>query len=269
MSFRAKTHEGYIIKVLSELLADNIKIGCFVVSKQGIFFRMTDSHRKLCIDFELLAENFDHYQFQTSSPDQKILMGINLPFLQKILKPVKKNETIEIIKENETSDTLCFKTIPTKETGDKVTTNYIKIQEIQAIDMALCEEYDQYISIPACDYQKMCKDMGSISHDIQIRSTKSSIKFTSDMTGVYSRSILFGDDADEDEIYCQHFESAQLNSLKRISGLSLTKSCNIQVFSKADLPVMLKTNVGALGKIRIYMKSKEQMEAEKSSELAD
>ena len=34
--FRARTNEGYIIKVLSELLHNNIKVGCFEIDKNGI-----------------------------------------------------------------------------------------------------------------------------------------------------------------------------------------------------------------------------------------
>lgn len=35
--FYCKTSEGYIIKILSELLQNNIKNGCFVVNEKGLF----------------------------------------------------------------------------------------------------------------------------------------------------------------------------------------------------------------------------------------
>lgn len=255
--FRAKTSEGYAIKVLSELLQNNIKVGCFEIDKRGIFFKMTDTHRKICIDFTLYGENFNIYNIEC----EKIIIGVNLIHLRKMLKPVKKKDQIEIIKERENSDSLCIKITPKE--GGKVTTSYIKIQEIQNIDLDLPIGYENYISIPSSDYQKMCKDMDSISHDIEIKSTKSSIRFTADMSCVYSRSIVFGEQTNDEKIsYTQHFESEQLNNLGRISGLSVS-SGNIQIFTKETLPILFKTNIGTIGKINIYIKSKEQIEKEK------
>ena len=262
MSFHLKTQEGYVIKVLSELLHNNIKIGCFEITKAGLFFRQTDTHGKICIDLVLHSDNFDIFKLNMPSSESRILMGVNLAHLKKMLRPVKKKEAIELIKESETSNELCIKISP-KEIGGEVDINCIKIQEIQILDLELPSGYEDYISIPASRYQKMCKDMESISQSIHIESNKSMIKFTSDMSGVYSRSIMFGQENSNDVLYSQHFESEQLNNLGRISGLGATTTSNIQIFTKEGLPILLRTNIGTLGKISIYIKSKEQLEDEK------
>lgn len=263
MSFHAKTPEGYVMKVLSELLHNNIKVGCFEITKAGIFFRMIDTHNRLCIDIVLHAENFEYFKvtFPENCQEEKILMGINLAHLKKMLRPVKKKEIIEFIKETSDSDDLCIR-ISSKEMGGE-TTSFIKIQEIQTIDLGLPSGYDEYISIPTTKYQKMCKDMESISQNMRIESNKQMIKFTSIMSGIYSRSIVFGVSNEEAPTYSQQFESEQLNNLGRISGLGATTTSNIQVFTKSNLPLLLRTNVGTLGKISIYIKSKEQLEQEK------
>jgi hypothetical protein len=262
MSFRLKTQEGYVIKVLSELLHNNIKIGCFEISKAGLFFRQTDTHNKICIDIVLHGDNFELFNVNLPSPDSKILVGVNLSHLRKMLRPVKKKETIELIKEHENSTELCIKISP-KEMGGEVDINYIKIQEIQILDLDLPAGYEDYVSIPTTRYQKMFKDMETISQSIHIQASKSMIKFTSDMAGIYSRSIMFGNDNDDEITYSQHFESEQLNNLGRISGLGATTTSSIQIFTKQGLPILLRTNIGTLGKIGIYIKSKEQLEQEK------
>jgi proliferating cell nuclear antigen len=265
--FRARTCEGYVIKVLSELLQNNIKVGCFEIDKRGIFFKMMDTHRKLCIDFSLFSENFNLYNINT---DDKIFIGINLIHLRKMLKPIKKKDSIEFIKETETSDSLCIKIIPRE--GGKVTTSYIKIQDIQNVDLDLPTGYDNYISIPASDYQKMCKDMDSISQSIEIKATKTSVRFTADMSCVYSRSVFFGDGDDTETSkvsYLQHFESEKLNNLGRISGLGVSSGNNIQIFIKENMPILFRTNVGTMGKINIFIKSKEQLEKEENTENDD
>jgi DNA polymerase III sliding clamp (beta) subunit (PCNA family) len=259
MSFHIKTQEGYVIKVLSELLHNNIKVGCFEITKAGMFFRMTDTHNRLCIDITLHAENFEVFQVSLPPNETKILVGINLTHLRKMLRPVKKKETIEFIKAAPDSEDLRIR-ISSKEMNGETTTSNIKIQEMQIIDIDIPVGYEDYISIPTSKYQKMCKDMETISQKIKIESNKGMITFTSVMEGVYSRSIMFGNQNEHEITYCQHFDSEQLNNLGRISGLGATTSSNIQVFTKQQLPILLKTNVGTLGKIGIYIKSKEQLE---------
>lgn len=256
--FRARTNEGHVFKVLGELLQSNIKTGCFEINRNGIFFKMTDTHCRICIDINLQRENFSFFQLQSN---ESLFLGINLAHLRKMLKPIKKKDSIEFVKETFDTDTLCIKILPKE--GGKVTTSFIKIQEIQNIDLELPEGYSDYISIPASDYQKMCKDMESISQNVEIKATSSTIRFTADMTCVYSRSIIFGDGTDDDSskvVYRQHFESEKLNNLGKISVLGLSSNNQIQIFYNSKLPILFKTNVGSLGKICIYIKSKEQTE---------
>lgn len=257
--FKARTNEGYVIKVLSELLQNNIKTGCFEINKQGMFFRMVDTHKSLCVDITLHGENFVYYNLNS---DTKIFIGINLMHLRKILKPIKKKDSIEFIKDSENGDTLCIKIIPKE--GGKITTSNITIQNIQNIDIDIPTGYVNYVSIPSSDYQKMCKDMDSISQNVEIKTTKNTIQFTVDMSCLYSRSVMFGEGEDTDEplLYRQHFGSSQLNNLGRISGLGTTTGNVIQIYTKHNFPMLLRTNVGTLGKINIFIKSKEQIEKE-------
>ena len=258
MLFRSKTLEGYVFKVLSELLHSNIKVGCFEINQRGLFFNMTDTQNRICIVISLSAENFSIFNFNKTG---SIFIGINLTHFKKMLKPIKKKDSIEILLDSEEDDNLCINIIPKE--GGKITTSFIKIQTIQNIDLDVPDGYKDYISIPASDYQKMCKDMESISQNIEIRATKTTIRFTADMSCVYSRSIIFGEGDDkntDDIIYLQHFESDKLNNLGKISGLGASGSNHIQIYFDTNLPILFKTNVGTLGKISIYIKSKEQAE---------
>ena len=46
--FKAQTAEGYTIKVLADLLQNNIKTACLLVDSDGIRLTMHDSHRRVC-----------------------------------------------------------------------------------------------------------------------------------------------------------------------------------------------------------------------------
>ena len=88
--FKAKTQQGYIIKVLGELLQHIIKTGCFVLDKDGITLRMMDSHRKKLVDLRLEASKFSIYKFK----EEKKFLGINLGYFYKMLKSIKKKDGV-------------------------------------------------------------------------------------------------------------------------------------------------------------------------------
>ena len=92
MIFKCKTREAYYIKILAELLSNNLKNGCFNVNEQGFFLCMFDSPRKTLIDLELESENFSMYKFKS---EEKICLGLNLNHFHKILKSIKKKDSIQ------------------------------------------------------------------------------------------------------------------------------------------------------------------------------
>jgi len=261
--FKAKTQEGYTIKILAELLQHNIKTACFVLNKNGISLRMMDSQRFLLMDLNLQSDNFAIYKFKT----EEMMIGINLNHLHKMLKSIKKKDSIVLfIKQDMTTD-LGIKVLPKE--NNRITTSYIKIQNIQNMDIELPTGYLKPVIVPSNEYQKMCKDMNNISGTINVISKGFYIKFLCNAGSVYSREVAFGEiedeedeDEDEDEElmeeYNQNFDTEQLSRIIKLSGLSNT----MQVFPKEGLPLLFKSNVGSLGKLSIYIKSKSQIEEE-------
>jgi hypothetical protein len=113
----------------------------------------------------------------------------------------------------------------------------------------------------------MCKDMNSISTSVSVTAQKYSIRFFCDAGSVYSREVSFGEmdsdsDSDEEssdvERYSEEFNTDQLARIVKIAGLGH----NIHVYVKKGLPMLFKANVGGLGKIAIYIKSKSMIAAE-------
>jgi len=256
--FKAKTQEGYIIKVLGELLQHIIKTGCFVLDKNGITLRMMDSHRKKLVDLRLEASKFSIYKFKT---DTKFL-GINLGYFYKMLKSIKKKDGVVLFIDEAKPNMLGIKVIPPENT--RITTSYIKIQSIQNLDIELPLGYEHSIIVQSCEYQKMCKDMAHISTWINICAEKYSIKFSSNASSIYSRDVIFGelensDSEDEFEnisIFNADFETEQLSGISKIASLNST----MQIFPKTGLPLLFKTNIGNIGNLSLYLKSKKQVE---------
>lgn len=271
ISFKCKTGEAYQIKVLAELLTNTLKTGCFEVCKEGLTLRMFDHPRKTLINLKLLSENFTLYKFKSDDPT--FYIGLNLHHFHKILKSIKKKDSLQLFIDATEPTLLGIKTIPKEHT--RTTTSGIKIQKIQNIDAELPVGYGKPVIVPSSEFQKMCKDLSTIgSANIRVVAQDFRIEFLADADGILSRKVVFGenDDSDSDdgdkprEIYKATFATDQLSRITKIAGLSNT----MQIFPGSDdLPLLFRSSVGSIGKISVYIMSKELMEKKRGYSDSD
>lgn len=261
--FKCKSNEAYCIKILAELLSNNIKTGCFVIDDTGIYLRMMDHHRSILIDLNLNANNFQVYKFNS----KKIYLGINLNHFHKMLKSIKKKDSIELFINEETPNDLGIKVIPKE--NNRVTTSFIKIQNVQNLDINIPTGYSKPIIVSSSEYQKLVKEMSSIGSTLKVLSKNYSIEFSCNAGGILKRTVQFGEIFDDDPTekdggeYEQEFVTDQLCRITKLSGLSN----NMQIFP--GKPLLFTSSVGSLGKISIYIKSKEQIDSENYNNTVD
>lgn len=264
--FKCKSNEAYCLKILAELLTNNIKTGCFEIDETGISLCMMDHHRRILIDLKLYAENFSVYKFKS----KKMYLGINLNHFHKMLKSIKKKDSIQLYIDNDFPTDLAIKVIPKE--NNRITTSYVKIQSIQNLVIDLPTGYDKPVIVSSSEYQKMCKDMGNIGNTMLVTSKNFHIEFNCDAGGILKRTVQFGelDDSDDDDKegennqeYRQEFMTEQLCRITKMAGLGT----NLQIFP--GRPLLFRSNVGNLGKISIYIKSKEQIDLEAACTTVD
>ena len=260
--FKAKTHCAYTIKILAELLQNNIKTACLEIEESGVKLCMMDHHRTILIEFSLESENFTLYKFKAKD---KLFLGINLNHFHKMLKSIKKKDSMQLFINDDSPNDLGIKVIPKE--NNRITTSFVTIQEIQTIDIDIPDGYGKPIIVPSSEYQKMCKDMSHIGSSINVVAKNFHIKFLCNAGGVMKRHVEFGEmgDSDEEEEeeensveYNQYFDTDQLSRITKIAGLST----NIQIYPKKGKPLLFKSAIGSLGKISIYIKSKDLIENE-------
>jgi proliferating cell nuclear antigen PCNA len=252
--FKAKSQEAYIIKILAELLSNNIKTGCFVIDENGIYLCMMDSHKTILIDLVLKAENFSIYKFNS----KKLYLGINLVHLHRMCRSIKKKDSIELFIEEKSPNDLGIKVIPKE--NNRTTISYVKIQSIQNLDIDIPAGYGKPIIVNSSDFQKMIKEMSSIGTTMKVVSSNHKIEFSCNAGGILKRKVQFGEDDEDDDVsayeYSQDFITEQLCRITKLSGLG----SNMQIYT--GKPLLFTSNVGNLGKISIYIKSKEQIDTE-------
>ena len=260
--FKARTPEAYNIKGLCKLLQNGISVGCFVISKKGINLCMSDKARVKLYNVNLYADNFTIYKYRRTTESH---FGINMSHFHQMLKTIKKRDSIELfIDEKEPTD-FGIKVIPKE--GGRTNISYVKVQEIQNIKMGVPEGYSRSIIVNSSEYQKMCKSMSKINNEVKITSKAFQLTFSCNDGGLMRNSMTFGDpedsDSDDDdkshhETYEEDFEIEHLVKTTEISILSQ----NMKLYPKEGLPLLIKSNIGSLGDISIYIKSKQLVENE-------
>lgn len=265
--FKAKTTDAFGIKILAELLQNNIKIACFKVNEEGIKLTMMDSHQTVLIDLSMESENFTIYKFKSKEP---LYLGINLNHFHQMLKSIKKKDSLQLFINDEAPNDLGIKVIPKENT--RVTTSFVTIQQIQNLDIDIPNSYGKPIIVPSTDYQKMIKDMAGIGKTINIIARNFHVQFGCNAGGIMKRKVDFGEsnDSDSDEEnenieYNKEFDTEQLSRIIKIAGLG----SNIKIYPKTENPLMFRTNIGNLGFISIYIKSKDLMEKDRIDEYCD
>lgn len=249
--FQCKTNEGHIVKTLAELLQNNIKSGCYDIGQEGISMRITDANKRILIDLHLNHENFILYKTKN-----RISLGLNQSHFYKMLKSIKKKDSISLFINEDNPLDLGIEIIPKEK--NRVTTSFVKIQNIQNLDIDVPSGYDRPILIPSNEFQKMIKDMNNIGTIIQVSSKNRQVSFKCDAESVYKREVLFGEsdpDYNNPEII-QDFDTEMLTRISKISGLNTT----MQIHQCEGLPLKITSSIGNLGNIAIYLKSKEQIE---------
>jgi len=259
--FRCKTADAYIFKILIELLHNIIKTACFQISAQKVILRMMDSNRRTLIDLTLFAENFNMYQFSETVEGNVLNIGINLNHFYRMLKSIKKRDQMMLFIDEQNPTDLGVHIIPKDQL--RITKAFVKIQNIQNLDIVVPDNYENSILVASNEFSKMCKDMLNMSTSISIKTKKYTIGFLCNVGSVFSREVILGEvsihdnpsETVEDE-NCDDYDTEHLSRICKIAGLH----SSIIIKSRKGMPLHLYSKVGILGEINIYIKSKQQLD---------
>ena len=105
-------------------------------------------------------------------------------------------------------------------------------------------------------------DILSIGKTVSISATSKKIQFDVDAGGIVKRRVEYGEieennpsDTANTSLYKQVFETEQFVKLSKMSNLDSTLS----IYCDDSLPMKILSNVGTMGTISIYVKSRMQM----------
>lgn len=254
--FRCKTTDAHIMKILFKLLHNNIKTACFSITPNGISLCMTDSNRRTLIKLDMWAKEFNMYQLT----EPVINIGVNVNHMYKLLKSNKKKDSILLFIKEDTPSDLGIQVIP--KDHSRIANSSIRIQNIQNLEVAVPEGYENNLLVPSSEFCKVCKNMLTMSNTITIAAVRDAVRFICNMGSVYSREEILGENVDPDDfenpIFKDDFDTEQLQRIIEATGLS----ANMNIHCTKGMPLFIETKIGNLGNIALYIKSRLQLEQE-------
>lgn len=251
-----KTSEGYIIKILTELLQSNLESSAmFEFDAKGIVIQQMDKNQSVIIfDIFMESKNFSVYRYNTDKP--KLFVGVNLTHLNKMLKQIKKNDSLQFCLNSDNETDLIISIIPKE--AMRHTVSSIKNQSLQKYAIDFPTGYGKSIIVSSREFQKMCKGLTHISDITSVTMTKNTIRFSNNAENVMARYVEFGETADfetsDDEdgnspIFSEEFNTSRIVKISKISGLSN----NLHFSACKGNPLLITSKIGSLGEISIYL----------------
>jgi|694.fasta_scaffold22822_4 hypothetical protein len=287
--FYAEAVKGYTFKVTIDSLAIAMQRTIFNVTKTGFFCRAADEAEQILYDIDFPRENFRPYICA-----QNMSFSLNLKHLQKMVRNVKKKDSIVIFIEKSMPDRLYVAIKPAALNSghnSRVETLFVTIARIDTEDFGLglpevyvnekgteINVYGYPKTIDASDFQKM-KKMTTLGKLVKIRmQTENYISFCSDNGKLYGSHLEFGeinseyqnDDEEEENreegeikgMYEAEFHMSIFSLLMKLPGLC--KLMNFYAPRVQRYPLKIQMNAENLGKITIYIKDALQIAYEQT-----
>jgi proliferating cell nuclear antigen len=250
----AKTVQTGAIRTLKEALKCILVEMSLIFDKSGIRMIAMDNTRTVLVHLRLHADKFEKFSYNHTNP--KFVIGINTDHLYRIVRTATNDDTITFYVDKNDSNTLGL----LLEDGEKkqVTRYKLNLLDRDEPDISLPDtEFSTNITMPAMDFQKICRDMTLLgAKTVDIKNVGSSLTFS--CKGHFaSRTTVMGDSDKEfsiekkssDDIVTGNFSLPHLVLFTKCTNL-----CNnLEIHMKNDWFLMIRYVVANLGEIKLCL----------------
>ena len=252
-----KTVQIAPFRILMTALKDILLDTNILFTKEGIKIINMDKSHTILVHLFLQASNFEEYECLYD----KIIIGVNMIHLFKLISTIDNDDTLTIYIEKEDYDDGVIQELGLKfENGD---IKQCKIQKLKLIEPDLDEIempdilYSSIINMPSSDFQKIIRDLASISDKLEIKSVDNELIFK--CNGNYAKAEIRRTETSNSMQFLQKQGNNEIIqgvfSLKNlIYFIKCTNLCNqIEIYLQNNKPLIVKYNVASLGEIKLCL----------------
>jgi proliferating cell nuclear antigen len=256
-----KTVQIAPFRVLMTALKDILTETNIVFQSDGIRIVNMDKSHTVLVHLHLAADKFELYNCKKN----KIVIGVTMMHLHKLINPIENNDTLTIyIEEGDYNDGIVSHLTLKFENGHikQCKTQKLQLIEPDAEDIRVPDvTFSSIINMPSADFQKIIRDLSSISDKLEICSVGHELIFR--CSGQFASAEIRRMESN-DEAGSMSFISSQSDSSKIVQGVfslttlgyfvKCTNLCtHIEVYLDNNLPLIVKYNVASLGEIRMAL----------------
>lgn len=223
----------------------------------GIRIINMDKSHTVLAHMHLEADKFEFYE----SKPEKIVIGVNMFHLFKLINSIDNDDTLTMYIENEDYNDGVVSHLALKfENGDikQCKTQKLRLIEPDPEDLVYPDvKFSSIINLPSSDFQKIIRDLSVISDKLEIKSVGNELIFK--CSGQFASAEIHRAESDGSMDFILKQDSSKIIqgefSLKNLGYfIKCTNLCpQIEVYLENDLPLVVKYNVASLGQIRLCL----------------
>lgn len=249
-SLELKTVQSSAFRVLIEALKEILTDANMEFDNTGMKIVAMDASHTVLVHLKLDSKNFETFQVKN-----KIVIGVNMLNLFRLIKTMNNNDTLTLFVEKANTNLLGIRI----ENGEKntVTTQRLNLMDLNEEGIQIPPAtFDSVITMPSSDFQKICRDMHNLAETIEIKSVGQQL-FFSCKGDFASQETIMGETA-------QGMSFIKINDIEIVQGIfalkhlvlftKCTNLCNsIEMYLKNDYPLIIQYNVANLGAIKLCL----------------
>lgn len=170
--FEAKFAQGTTLKKIVEAIRELCKEVNLDVNETGVQLQAMDSSHVALVSMFLKTPLFQDYR-----ADRKIVLGMSMESVAKILKLCGNDDSV-MLRSEEDSDQMSF--VFENEKEDRISDFALKLLDIDNEHMGIPEnqEYKCVVRMPSSEFQKIMRDLKEFGDSVQISGSKDGVKFS-------------------------------------------------------------------------------------------
>lgn len=214
-----------------------------------------DKSHTILVHLDLPASNFEFYECKKD----KIIIGVNMFHLFKLINTIENDETLTIYIENSDYVDGIVSYLSLKyENGEikQCKTQKLRLIEPEPEELGYPDvTFSSILNLPSTDFQKIIRDLSCISDKLEIKSVGNELIFK--CSGQFASAEIHRAESDGSMSFTLKQESSKIIqgefSLKNLGYfIKCTNLCQqIEMYLENDLPLVVKYNVASLGSIKL------------------
>jgi len=249
--FRMRTVKVTPFRTLIEAIKDIMMETNIEFDSHGMRILTMDGTHTILVHLRLHAESFDEFFCP-----HKVILGINMHNLFKIVKTTSGTDNITIFQLKKDTTKLCIDIEnEVKHIVTHFTLNICDLDIVQSIIPPV--SFVNMVTILSSDFQKIIRDLNTFGEEVEIQFTKDELVFRCKGDFAEQETIINIDDGGEDAAQASEIVQGIFNLKNLILFTKCTSLCtHIKLHLRNDYPIIVEYNVAGLGEIKLALAPK-------------